>query len=80
MKSAGRLEHFKARAKIKMICVSEDDLCLDILLKISVVYTLDRTDCTYRHEYRSFDLTMVSRDYAATRSGLRVVMCLYEFH
>ena len=80
MKSAGGLEYFQARTEIKMICVSEDYLSLNILLEVSMVYTLDRTDCAHRHEYRGFDLSMISRDDSATSRGLRVIMRLNEFH
>ena len=80
METAGCLEYIKSRAEIKMVCVTQDDFSLDIFLEVSVIYALDRTFCTYRHEDRGLDLSMVSRDDAASCSGGRVGMWLYEFH
>ena len=40
MESAGGLQHVKSRTEIKMICVSKDDLCLDVFLKVSMIYAL----------------------------------------
>ena len=80
MKSSGSLDDIQAWAKVKMLCVSEDDFSLDIILEISMIYALYRADCTYRHEYRRRDLTMVSRDDTASGSGIGIIMCLDEFH
>jgi hypothetical protein len=62
MKSSGSLEDIQAGTKVKMICVSKDDFCLDIILEVSMIYALYRTYCAYRHEDRCLDLTMVSGD------------------
>ena len=80
METTSCLEYIKSRTEIKMICIAEDDLGLDILLEVSVIYAFDRTYRTYGHEDGGLDLTMVSRDDAASCSGVRVVMCLYKFH
>lgn len=63
-----------------MVCVSEDDLGLDVFLEISVIYALDRAYSAYWHEDRGLDLSVVSRDDSASGSGLWVIMRLYEFH
>ena len=80
MKSAGGLQDLKTRTEIKMVCVAQDDFSLDILLKVSMIYSLDRAHCADRHEDRSLDLAMVSRNHSASCCRIRIVMRLYEFH
>ena len=63
-----------------MIGVAENDFGLYVFLKISMVYALYRSDCAYRHKYRSLDLSVISGNHTTTGRGLRVVMCLYKFH
>ena len=38
VQSACRTQHFEARTKVEMIGVAQDDLCLDLLAKLTEVY------------------------------------------
>ena len=66
MKTAGSLDDIKTRSEIKVICVAEDDLSLDIFLQITVIDAFYRADCADWHEYRCLDLSVVGRDDTAT--------------
>ena len=80
MKSSGSLEDFQTGTEIKVVCVSKNYFRLDVFFKVSMLYALARAYRTDRHEDRSIDPSVVSRDDTASGSGLRVIMSLYEFH
>ena len=66
-----------------MVGVAENNLCLDILLQFSKVYTFYATQRTYGHEYRSFYLSVVSSDETCTgitfRVGMLELKCQHVF-
>ena len=80
MESSGSLQHIKSRTQIEMLGVAEDDLGLDVLLKVSMIYALYRAYSAHRHEYRRLYLSMVRGDHTAAGRRLGVVMRLYELH
>ena len=55
METSGGLEDVEARTEIKMVCISEDYLCTDILLEVTMIYAFDRPDCPYGHKNRGLD-------------------------
>ena len=60
--------------------ISEDDLGLDVFLKVSMIYALYRAYGAHRHEYRRLYLSVVRGDHTAAGRRLRVIMRLYELH
>jgi hypothetical protein len=63
-----------------MIGISEDDLSLDIILEVLVIYAFYRSYGTDRHEDRSLYLSVICSDDSTSCSGVRIIMCLDEFH
>ena len=67
MESSSLAQHIESRSEIEVICVSEYDLRIDILLKLMGMYRLDTADGAYGHEYRGRDTAMVCGYLAGSR-------------
>ena len=80
VQAAGSFQNVQSRSEVEVISVPEYDFCPYILFQIPVVYALDRTYGTHGHEDRSFYLSVVRGDDAASGIRSRVCRCLFEFH
>ena len=74
MQSTGLFEYIQSRPQIKMICISQNDLCLNILFQFSLMYSFHTADCTYRHKYRGLYLPVVCCNQTGT--GITFCVCI----
>ena len=80
VESAGFLQDVETWAKVEVIGVAEDDLCLHIVLEFAEVETLHRTDGAYGHEDRCLYLSVVGMDFAGTCPAVAVCGLKIECH
>ena len=70
MQSSSLFKDLKSRTQIKMIGVSQYNLCLDIVLQFSLMHCFNCSGSTNRHEYRSHYITVVCVYEPGTGIGL----------
>ena len=71
---SGFFEYIQSRPQIKMICISQNNLCLNILFQFSLMYSFHTADCTYRHKYRGLYLPVVCCNQTGT--GITFCVCI----
>ena len=74
VKPAGLFQNVDSRPEIQMIGITEDDLGPDHAFQFVLVYGLDRSGGTYRHEDRCLDSAVRRLDQAGPGFGMEVFM------
>ena len=57
-----------------MVCVSEDNLCIDVFLKVSVIDSLYASDSAYGHEDRGRYISVVCMENSCPCIAVLIVM------
>ena len=85
MQATGCLQCLQSGAQVKVIGIAQDDLRLYVFVLLLLRYSLYTTHCTYRHEDRRIDFTMVGGNPSGAGAGYGIGMlkverkCCHEF-
>ena len=59
MQATSGLNNIQPRSQVQVICISQNNLSLDVFLQFTLMHRFDRTCCTHRHKNRSLDFTVI---------------------
>ena len=80
VQSASALNDFQTRAKIEVVRISQNNLCLDILFQFRQMDPLHGAEGTHRHKDRGLYRTVVGCDFTRTGIAQRVNVLQGELH
>ncbi|MCY1559350.1 hypothetical protein D9M68_963780 [compost metagenome] len=66
MQTACSLDNICAWSQVQVVCITQDNLGLNIIQQLILHHRLYTAGCTYRHKDRRFDHTMIGMQQART--------------